>query len=215
MFIAEIFASVQGEGHYLGVPAVFVRTMGCNLKCSFCDTKSTWINAQSGAARALSVAKVVSAVNYAADAARESSTIKAELGRTIQLVVLTGGEPCLQEDLHALIDALHGEHYIVAIETNGTLATPLNADWVTCSPKGDANYMINESCLPDELKYVVTEDFDEKVITESIRDRFLGNIWLQPDGYHMQPTWEKCFAIAQSDSRLRVGVQLQKLMEVR
>lgn len=204
MFINEIFASIQGEGNFLGLPCIFVRTQGCNLKCSFCDTKDTW--GKNDAAKAMSATEVTSAVRATRKAA----------GDHISLVVLTGGEPCLQKDIQEVVDMLIITGFTVAMETNGTLETPAGIHWVTTSPKADANYKISPACRPNELKYVVTEDFNaDEIITEGIRQAYAGKIWLQPEGSDMQAMWKKCYDIAMKDSRLRVGVQLHKLMEVK
>lgn len=196
MKVAEIFRSIQGEGNFLGVPATFVRFMGCNLKCAFCDTKNTW--GENNEAKDLSVDDIIKAVK------RANNT----------LVVFTGGEPTLQADLAELIDKLRMQNFVCAIETNGTQPTP-QTDWVTCSPKADANYNINILCRPNELKYVVTPEFDAEVaIPEEIRKLYKGKIWLQPEGSDMANMWQKCYKLAMRDPRLRVGVQLHKLMEV-
>lgn len=198
MKINEIFVSIQGEGNYLGLPCIFVRTQGCNLHCPFCDTKETWKEGTDD---------------------KSPMDILAEVNRfcmndKISLVVITGGEPCLQPDIQDVVDLLMVNGYTVAIETNGTQETPVGA-WITTSPKPENNYMINPACHPKELKYVVTEEFDESVITDGIRQAYAGRIWLQPDGYNMQKMWDKCYNIAMNDPRLRVGVQLHKLMEVK
>jgi organic radical activating enzyme len=191
-----MFSSIQGEGNFLGVPATFIRFVGCNLKCSFCDTKKTWEGKPEG-------------INLTIE---EIVTRAISMDNT--LIVITGGEPCLQKDLQELIDQLRLRNFVVAIETNGTMATPIT-DWVTCSPKEDAGYVINSLCHPNELKYVVTPDFiAEAAIPQGIREIYAGKIWLQPEGSQMKEMWKKCFALAMADPRLRVGVQLHKLMEV-
>lgn len=196
MKISEMFSSIQGEGNYLGVPATFIRFVGCNLKCSFCDTKKTWDGKP--VFIELSIEEIVT--------------------RTVSfnnaLVVITGGEPCLQKYLQDLIDQLRIRNFHVAVETNGTQPTPV-ADWITCSPKADADYAINMLCRPNELKYVVTPEFNAEVsIPEGIREMYAGRIWLQPEGSQMTDMWKKCYSLAMEDPRLRVGVQLHKLMEV-
>lgn len=196
MLVSEIFSSIQGEGNFLGVAATFIRFVGCNLKCSFCDTKKTWEGKPQSIEMSIEeiVTRVVSYNN--------------------SLVVITGGEPCLQVHLQELIDQLHLRNFLVTIETNGTQATP-QVDWVTCSPKEDANYCINMLCRPNELKYVVTPEFDAATaIPETIRELYGGKIWLQPEGSQMQEMWKKCYALTVEDPRLRIGVQLHKLMEV-
>lgn len=196
MKISEIFSSIQGEGNFLGVPATFIRFVGCNLKCSFCDTKKTWEGKPEYIE--LSIEEIVSEV----------------LNFKNVLIVITGGEPCLQPQLGELIDKLRCHNFHVAIETNGTQPTP-TVDWVTCSPKEDAQYNINILCRANELKYVVTPEFDASVaIPEEIRNMYAGKIWLQPEGSQMNEMWKKCYKLATEDPRLRVGVQLHKLMEV-
>ena len=111
MRVNEIFYSLQGEGYYSGIPAVFVRLSGCNLRCPFCDTRH-----ESG--RKMSEKEIVEAVGqYPA-----------------RHVVVTGGEPALQLT-ESLVDALHAAGRYVAVETNGTHPLPDNVDWVTLSPK--------------------------------------------------------------------------------
>lgn len=203
--IREIFASIQGEGSFMGMPVVFVRINGCNLRCSFCDTRSSWDSSMEEFEdfRMLTVEEVLAEVKRVS---------KGE----IHTVVLTGGEPCIHPETDKLVDQLQFD-YTVCIETNGTQETPNMAHWVTCSPKPDADYIINSFCKANELKYVVTVDFDPSVITEHIRDKYAGKIWLQPDGttpITMSAAWQDCYKLAMADPRLRVGVQLHKLMEV-
>lgn len=194
MKILEIFDSIQGEGHYMGRPCTFVRTAGCSLHCSFCDTKVSW-------------AKGTHEMSPADIAARCNQNF----------VVITGGEPTEQpiEELNRLIDLLYNKGKYVAMESNGTFEdyTKVHADWITVSPKAGAMYAVFPKGV-DELKYVVTEEFDDKVaIPESLRQRFEGLIWLQPCDYQSSRTKDmflKAFSIAMSDSRLRCGIQMHK-----
>lgn len=111
--INEIFCSIQGEGYHTGTPAIFIRFSGCNLKCSFCDTKH-----ESGVKMT------------------DDEVIEKVKGYKPRLVVLTGGEPSLFIDAE-FVEKLHGIGKYVAIETNGTHEIPNNVDWITCSPKSD------------------------------------------------------------------------------
>lgn len=111
--VNEIFYSLQGEGHWAGTPAVFLRLGGCNLRCNFCDTDFS----QTTEMTAYDICAAV-----------------AQAGGDCRTIVITGGEPSLQLD-DELIEALHASHYYICIETNGTHQLPDGIDWVTCSPK--------------------------------------------------------------------------------
>ena len=125
--INEIFYSLQGEGYHTGIPAIFVRFSGCNMKCSFCDTSH-----EDGVM--MSDEEIISeVVKYPAP-----------------MVILTGGEPGLWID-EALVDALHNEGKYVCVETNGLCVLPNNIDWVTCSPKEGGEIKLNHI---DEVKVV-------------------------------------------------------------
>ena len=116
MKISEIFYSIQGEGMLAGVPSVFVRTSGCNLRCSWCDTPYTsW--SPEGAAK--SVAEIVAEVN----------------GYPARHVVVTGGEPMIQPEIGELTEALRAAGLHITIETAGTVSFPVACDLMSISPK--------------------------------------------------------------------------------
>lgn len=98
--VNEIFYSIQGESSYAGFPCVFVRLTGCNLRCSYCDTRYAYDEGEY--LRIDEVLKQVAAYQCA-------------------LVEITGGEPLLQEDTPLLITGLLDDGYQVLLETNGSL----------------------------------------------------------------------------------------------
>ena len=108
----EIFASIQGEGVTCGVPSVFVRLSLCNLECVFCDTKYTWDWTQFDRdAESISLSPE--------DVARR---VLARAAQGPRNVVLTGGEPLLQQrELVDLARRLRGEGLRLEVETNGTI----------------------------------------------------------------------------------------------
>jgi len=113
MKISEIFESIQGEGTNAGKPAIFLRTAECNLRCSWCDTKYTWD---------------WSNFDYATEVNEISiKEIRKELEQfTNRHLVITGGEPLMQQDdLADLLTFLKPDFY-VEVETNGTIL-PNNA----------------------------------------------------------------------------------------
>src|SRR5215207_4602838 len=103
MLISEIFYSIQGEGELTGVPSVFVRTSGCNLRCAWCDTPYASWNPE-GDQR--SVEEIVSQV---------------ETHRSARHVVLTGGEPMIAKDIKALARSIKETGRHITIETAGTV----------------------------------------------------------------------------------------------
>src|SRR6476646_1786758 len=116
MNISEIFYSVQGEGTLVGVPSVFVRTSGCNLRCAWCDTPYTsW----SPEGEPMSVAAVLDRVGEF----------------PASHVVVTGGEPMLFDETVELTRCLKHRGLHITIETAGTLYKPVECDLMSISPK--------------------------------------------------------------------------------
>jgi 7-carboxy-7-deazaguanine synthase len=107
MVITEIFRSIQGEGTRAGLPCIFVRLTGCNLRCTWCDTAYAFYGGKQ-----ISVDEVCEKV-------RELSLPSLENGTEIRLVELTGGEPLLQPEINPLSEKLLAAGYTVMIETSG------------------------------------------------------------------------------------------------
>jgi 7-carboxy-7-deazaguanine synthase len=128
MLISEIFHSIQGEGELTGLPSVFVRTAGCNLRCDWCDTPyASW----RPEGKPLTVEEVVAEVSK----------------HPSRHVVLTGGEPMVASGINELAQALTqlGRH--VTIETAATIAPDgIACDLASLSPK-----LLNSA--PDPLKH--------------------------------------------------------------
>jgi 7-carboxy-7-deazaguanine synthase len=116
MKLAELFYSIQGEGKLVGVPSVFVRASGCNLRCVWCDTPyASW----SPEGEDVPVEQIV-------DRVREFPA---------RHVVLTGGEPMIMPDIATLCDLLKAEGYHITIETAATVYEPVKLDLASLSPK--------------------------------------------------------------------------------
>ena len=149
MRICEIFHSIQGEGRMMGGPTTFVRTVGCNLRCEWCDTQ------------------------YSMDGGEEMSldAIMERIG-DVKHVCVTGGEPMLQPEMPELLRRLVSEGKQVVLETNGSVdlsdvpRDPLmliSMD-IKCPSSGMADRMLysNLSLLSrkDQLKFIVRDDED-------------------------------------------------------
>jgi 7-carboxy-7-deazaguanine synthase len=107
MVITEIFKSIHGESTRAGLPCVFVRLTGCNLRCTWCDTAYAF-----SGGTPMSVAEVF-------DKVREASLASGEGVAKIPLVEITGGEPLLQPEVYPLIELLLAARYTVMLETSG------------------------------------------------------------------------------------------------
>ncbi|MGE4295975.1 MAG: 7-carboxy-7-deazaguanine synthase QueE [Campylobacterales bacterium] len=144
--VVEIFASLEGEGSWMGRQSAFVRLFGCNLRCDWCDTKESY--GPGGRCEELALETIVDRIRML------------EVG----FVTLTGGEPFLQEQLPALCAALIEAGFRVKIETNGTLwqpgmdSLPAGSVFIACSPKPE-EYAVHPRIAEqvNELKFVVDE----------------------------------------------------------
>ena len=110
MFITEIFKSIQGEGTRAGLPCIFVRLTGCNLRCTWCDTAYAFHGGTK-----MSVEEILARVDELAGCRNGLHGSQV----SIPLVELTGGEPLLQEEIYPLAEKLLAEGYTVMIETSG------------------------------------------------------------------------------------------------
>lgn len=140
--VNEIFYSLQGEGIHCGMPSVFIRFSGCNLRCPFCDTDFEHSVSMDAAQIADAVLKTL-----------PEGALRAMEGGISPLIVLTGGEPSLQVN-EALIGELRSRiGGKICIETNGTHPLPEGIDFVTCSPKEESEVLLKRA---DEVKVVFT-----------------------------------------------------------
>lgn len=146
--VNEIFFTLQGEGAHSGIPAVFVRFSGCNLRCPWCDTDFTNYTP-------MTAEQIVKEVRELYDMPNERH----------KMCVLTGGEPSLQVD-KPLIDALHDAGFYICIETNGTRPLPQGIDWITCSPKEGTKIALKQV---NEVKVVFTGTYDPQVWREQLK----------------------------------------------
>ena len=198
--VNEIFYSIQGEGANAGKPAVFVRFSGCNLKCPFCDTdfKEHRIMSQE------EIVEEMERVNTG----------------SCTLCVLTGGEPTLQYD-EALATALRKAGYIIAMESNGTIAPAAKVDFLTISPKTqwekDATLKVRYHV--DEIKLVVDKATDLTALTY-YEQRFTDSmLFIQPcDTGFIKENKEiisRCVEFLKNHPQWRLSLQQQKIINVR
>jgi 7-carboxy-7-deazaguanine synthase len=156
MVITEIFKSIQGEGTRAGLPCIFVRLTGCNLRCTWCDTAYAFHGGKK-----MSVEEVLARVD---ELAGRGETAAAEA--VVPIVELTGGEPLLQEEIVPLAEKLLAAGYTVMIETSGERfigglpAEVIKIVDVKCPDSGepDTFEMRNLEALSenDEVKFVLS-----------------------------------------------------------
>ena len=205
--VKEIFLTLQGEGGQAGRPAVFCRFAGCNLwsgreqdragaVCNFCDTDFVGMDGEGGG-RFATADDLAAAVEAAWTG-----------GPGDRLVVLTGGEPLLQVD-EALIVALHGRGFSLALETNGTIAVPPGVDWICVSPKAQAPLA---QLSGHELKLVYPQRNVDPARFEGLSfERFL----LQPmDGPARAQNTQAAIAYCLAHPRWRLSVQTHKYLGI-
>lgn len=129
MLISEIFHSIQGEGELTGIPSVFVRTSGCNLRCTWCDTPYASWNPEGETRNVADILRTI------------------EQHPATRHVVLTGGEPMIAKDIRPLAAAVRASGRHITIETAGTVAPQgIACDLASLSPK-----LLNSA--PDALEH--------------------------------------------------------------
>lgn len=187
MKINEIFYSIQGEGKHTGTPAIFVRFSGCNLECSFCDTK-----------------------HKTGFKMTEEDVIDVIGQYPAKFVVLTGGEPSMQATIK-FVDKLHEKGYYVAIETNGTFPCPQNIDWITCSPK------YKEVVLKriDELKVVYTGQDMSQYDSFNAKEYYVQPCDFGPFKEKNEENIKQVIEFIKKNPKWKLSLQTQKILRVR
>ena len=206
--VKEIFLTLQGEGAQAGRAAVFCRFAGCNLwsgreqdrphaTCRFCDTDFVGTDGTLGGryANAQALADVIAGQWSGEDAER--------------FTVLTGGEPLLQLD-PALIAALHGRGFAIAVETNGTIEPPEGLDWICVSPKAGSELVIRRG---HELKLVYPQ---EGARPEDFADLPFARFSLQPmDGPEVAANIAAAIDYCLRHPKWRLSLQTHKTLGIR
>ena len=220
MFITEIFKSIQGEGTRAGLPCIFLRLTGCNLRCTWCDTAYAFHGGTN-----MTVDEImdrVEALNLRPDGTPAGVT----------LVELTGGEPLLQEEIYPLAEQLLAVGYTVMIETSGERfigrlpREVIKIVDVKCPDSGEPDTFdprnLEELGANDEVKFVVSSrrdyefarDFTQSNrLAEKVRTVVLSPVHDDPDGKwsglepRMLVEW-----MLEDGVPARLGLQLHKIV---
>ena len=210
ILVNEIFESIDGEGYHAGFPTVFFRVVGCNLRCSWCDSKYTFEPEKDS--KWMTVKEALNAVN----------------AFNLRHITITGGEPLLEENkewMTNFIRVLLLSGYVVDIETNGAV----NLDYWTQRFRNDNVIFImdwkapaskmNKFMVEKNLSHLSASDIVKIVVTDSDFeevDRVLqigtkAEIYISP--VFQQVTMEKIpeFVLKHKDSRIRCQIQMHKI----
>lgn len=205
--VKSLFKTIQGEGAQAGRAAVLCRFAGCNLwsgrekdraaaQCTFCDTDFVGIDGVGGGRfdSAEALAEAIALTWGASSAGR--------------YVVFTGGEPLLQLDA-AILDAARARGFVIAVETNGTLAAPTGIDWICVSPKAGTTLTQRSG---QELKLVYPQ---EQAPPELFEHLPFEHFFLQPkDDVDLQRNIELAVAYCLQKPRWRMSLQTHKIMGI-
>ncbi|MCP5463434.1 MAG: radical SAM protein [Deltaproteobacteria bacterium] len=200
--INEIFYSIQGESYLAGLPCVFIRLTGCHQRCTYCDSEFAFYEGQKK-----SIAQILESIKE----------------YPCRNVLVTGGEPLLQDNATLLMSALLQEGYHVAVETGGNrslekvpkevvkvmdLKTPSSGE---CERN---NYNNLNFILPqDEIKFVVQNSDDIDWAIETVQKYQLeqkAHVSISPTKHELLPTMAE--KILESGLKIRQQVQLHKLI---
>ena len=197
----EIFFSIQGESSYVGWPTVFVRTSGCNLRCTYCDTTYAYYDGEK----------------------QNLDRILEEIQKySCRHVCITGGEPLLQPDIYPLMKKLCDLNYNVSLETSGSILCDKVDPRVKKildvktpdSGAADSFDVGNFACadVKDEFKFVLCSEKDFEWSEEFIKNHHLADkhlVYYSPSFQTIDPSWlaEK---ILSRTSPARLQLQLHK-----
>lgn len=207
MKVNEIFYSISGESIDAGYPTIFIRTYGCPLRCSYCDSSYSWSGNEY---KEMSIMEIMEEIRKYYPCRK---------------VILTGGEPLLQEDWKDLVYVLCEDGYSVEIETNGSLPLDRNIpcnckytmDWKSIS-SGMSDRMLEDNLSmlrgKDTLKFVVgtQEDLEQ---AKSVMDKILYksvNIFFSPIFGQIEPKEIVKFILDNNLIRCRIQLQLHKFI---
>ena len=205
MRVSEIFLSIQGESTYAGLPCIFIRLTGCNLRCKWCDTVYAQ-NAEQG--EEYSFDRII----------QEVKKFKCKL------IEITGGEPLLQKETPELINELLKLGYEVLVETNGSVSLePVHAEAikiidVKCPSSGHDGSFLMENLkfitLPHEIKFVIADrkdyEFARDFLERCIKDKTT-NILFAPVYPDASPQ-ELAKWILADGLKVRLQLQMHKLI---
>ncbi|OYT29341.1 hypothetical protein B6U98_02635 [Thermoplasmatales archaeon ex4572_165] len=200
LLINEIFYSIQGEGKWMGLPNIFIRTTGCNLRCSYCDTTYAYKNGEE----------------------KSLEEILEEISKFYcKKICVTGGEPLIQDNISELFTLLIDNGYLLCLETNGSKSVEPYLEYknlffsldIKCpsSEMHENIYLSNLKMLRpiDQIKCIIGDRKDYEYAKQILSDNNIScNVFFQPIwGFSLQTisNW-----VLEDNLPYYVGIQLHK-----
>jgi 7-carboxy-7-deazaguanine synthase len=227
MTITEIFRSIQGEGTRAGLPCIFVRLTGCNLRCTWCDTAYAFHGGTK-----MSVEEVLARVDQLSTSPAQTQPGAAGNPQKLLLVELTGGEPLLQPEVIPLAQKLLDSGYRVMVETSGERPVAvlprdvIKIVDVKCPDSGEPNtfQMENLAALDskDEIKFVISSrrdyEFARNFISQHDQARRVHQVIFSPVHADPEGAWPGMNSqdlvewILADGLPVRLGLQIHKFI---
>ncbi len=194
--LMEDFYSIQGEGHYQGHAAYFVRLGGCDVGCVWCDVKESW---DAGIHPVTTVEEIIAKIKTS----------------TTEMVIVTGGEPVMY-DLTHLTKRLKTENFRTHLETSGVYPLTGDWDWVCFSPK---KFKAPHSSIyeaANELKVVIYNQSDfEWAEKHAAMVNTDCELFLQPEWSREKEMVQKITDYIKTNPHWKISLQIHKYMNVR
>jgi len=191
----ESFYTIQGEGHYQGRAAYFIRLAGCDVGCHWCDVKESWD---------ASIHPLQTVEYIVAEAA----------GFTGRIAVITGGEP-LMHDLTNLTAQLKQEGFRNHIETSGAHSLSGQWDWICLSPKKFKTPKDSVIEVCDELKIIVFHPSDiewAKTFIPKVKNEC--KLFLQPEWSRQEEMLPQIISFVKENPEWEISLQIHKFMNI-
>lgn len=193
--IVEDFYTIQGEGFHMGKPAYFVRVGGCDIGCSWCDTKFSW---NPSLHPLIKVDKIIARI----------------LQQDAIVAVITGGEPLIYP-MGYFTGQLHRHNVKAYIETSGAYKLSGTWDWICLSPKRNAPPKDSIIKLANELKVIIQEEKDIEWAEENAsRVNASCLLFLQPEWSSHSTITPVIVDYIKSNKRWRISLQAHKFMKI-
>jgi len=193
--IVEDFYTIQGEGFHMGKPAYFVRVGGCDIGCSWCDTKFSWNPA-------------IHPLN------KVDEIIERIVGSKASVVVVTGGEPLIYP-MDYFTDKLHVQNTEAYIETSGAYQISGSWDWICLSPKKNSPPKDKIFNLAHELKVIIQDEKDlEWAENNAAKVNSSCLLFLQPEWSNHELITPLLVEYVKVNQQWRISLQAHKFMKI-